>query len=66
MAKAKTPAPKGKHIGFQKLKGELAAKGDRNPGGLARYIGEKKYGKAGFKALQAAGRKKAAAKRKAK
>jgi len=42
---------KGQHIGFKKLEGQLAAKGATNPGGLARFIGEKKYGKAGFAAL---------------
>lgn len=45
------------HIGFKKLEAALAAKGARNPGGLARYIGRKKYGHEGFAALQAAGRK---------
>jgi hypothetical protein len=39
-----------KHIGFAKLKGELAhRKGVSNPGALAAYIGDKKYGK---KAMQ--------------
>src|SRR5690606_25512491 len=35
----------------------LAAKGAHNPRALAAYIGRKKYGKAGFKALRAAGRR---------
>ena len=35
-----------KYMGFQKLKGELADKpGVRNPGAVAAYIGNKKYGK---------------------
>lgn len=46
------------HIGFDKLEAALAAKGARNPAGLARYIGQKKYGHAGFAALAAAGRAK--------
>lgn len=34
-----------KHIGFDKLKGELShEKGVKNPGALAAYIGRKKYG----------------------
>lgn len=46
------------HIGFDNLAAALAAKGARNPAGLARYIGQKKYGHAGFAALAAAGRAK--------
>lgn len=46
------------HIGFDALEAALAAKGARNPAGLARYIGQKKYGHAGFAALAAAGRAK--------
>lgn len=51
---------------FNKLKGTLAAKGAANPAALAAYIGRKKYGKAGFAALSAAGRAKAKGKRKRK
>jgi hypothetical protein len=41
-----------KHIGFKKLKGELAhQKGVHNAGALAAYIGRKKYGKKGFAKL---------------
>lgn len=58
-----TPRPKGKHIGFKKLKAQLAAKGTRNPGAVAAAIGRRKYGAAGMTALSAAGRRKAAAKR---
>ncbi len=36
------------YMGFDKLKGKLAKKGVENPGGLARTIGEKKYGKEKF------------------
>lgn len=36
-----------KHIGFEKLKGELSREGGvKDPGGLARWIGNRKYGKA--------------------
>ncbi|HWB38466.1 MAG TPA: HK97 family phage prohead protease [Rugosimonospora sp.] len=45
------------HIGWDALVAKLRAKGARDPEGLARYIGRKKYGHAGFAALQAAGRK---------
>ena len=46
------------HIGFAKLKGELAhRKGVTNPGGLAKFIGDKKYGKAGMAKKAAAGRR---------
>ena len=44
--------------GFQKLKGELAAKpGIKNPGGLAASIGRKKFGKRTFQKAAASGRK---------
>lgn len=43
---------------FQKLERQLEAKGAYSPGGLARYIGVKKYGAKGFARLQARGRKK--------
>lgn len=58
-------ARRGHHVGFRKLKKQLAAKGARNPGGLARYIGQRKYGKAGFAAKTTAGRR-AATRRKRK
>lgn len=46
-------------VGFDKLKAMLAARpGVTDPGGLARTIGEKKYTKPGFAALEAAGRAK--------
>jgi hypothetical protein len=36
----------GKYTGFDRLKGELATRpGVKDPGGLAAYIGKKKYGK---------------------
>lgn len=41
---------------FNDLTAELAAKGAGNPAGLARYIGQHKYGRESFRALQAAGR----------
>ena len=49
----------GKHLGFKKLAEQLAEKGARSPKRLARYIEEKKFGKAAFKARQKAGMKKA-------
>lgn len=43
---------------FEALKEKIAAKGDvRNPGAVAAAIGRKKYGKAKFQKLAAAGRK---------
>lgn len=42
---------------FDELKARLAAKGARDPAGLAAYIGRKKYGRGGMAALAAAGRK---------
>ena len=50
-------------IKFKKLKKKLARKGVRSPGGLAAFIGRKKYGKQGFAKLAAAGRKRATARR---
>lgn len=44
---------------FAKLKGELAAKGAKNPGGLAAYTGRKKYGKKKFKKLSEVGQMRA-------
>jgi ATP-dependent Clp endopeptidase proteolytic subunit ClpP len=53
---ARASAPVNEHIGFNALKARLAAKGAHNPGGLAAYIGRKKYGRAGMAAKAAAGR----------
>lgn len=56
-------AAKGMKLGqggrFQKLEGQLAAKGAKNPGALAAYIGRKKLGAAKFNKLSAKGRKRA-------
>lgn len=46
------------HMGFKAVEASVAAKGATDPAALAAYIGRKKYGKAGMKALAAAGRKK--------
>ncbi len=43
---------------FKKLKKTLGKKGAKNPGGLAAFIGKKKYGKKRFGKLSAKGRKK--------
>lgn len=43
---------------FQKLAAALAAKGADDPKGLAAVIGRKKFGKAKFAKLAAAGQKK--------
>jgi hypothetical protein len=40
---------------FAKLKAKLSAKGAENPGGLAAYIGRKKYGKKKFQKLSEIG-----------
>ena len=37
-------APKGSGKNFAALKAKFAAQGKRSPGGLAAYIGRKKYG----------------------
>ncbi|KMV23349.1 hypothetical protein [Mycobacterium heckeshornense] len=59
-------AAKGHHVGFKKLEAELTAKGNvTNPAAVAAAIGREKYGATGMAALAAAGRAKAAAKRKA-
>ena len=42
-----------KYEGFKKLSGELAAKGAKNPAGLAAWIGRRKYGKDKFQAAAA-------------
>jgi hypothetical protein len=59
---AKTPRPKGRHIGFAAVEASAAKSGARNPAAVAAAAGRKKYGKAGMAALAAAGRKKAAVK----
>jgi hypothetical protein len=58
---SKAPVGSGKR--FTALKGQLARKGVRNPGALAASIGRKKYGKAQFQAMSAAGRKRAGKRR---
>lgn len=42
-----------KYEGFKQLSGELAAKGAKNPGGLAAWIGRRKYGNTKFQAAAA-------------
>lgn len=42
---------------FSNLKKKLSAKGARNPGALAAYIGRKKYGKKRFAKLSAKGKR---------
>lgn len=42
---------------FAKLTAQLAAKGAADPKALAAFIGRKKYGKAPFQKMAAAGRK---------
>lgn len=43
---------------FSKLKSKLKRRGAKSPGGLAYYIGKKKYGKKGMARKAAAGRRK--------
>jgi hypothetical protein len=57
MAKPNANAPVGEGGRFEAMKEKMAAKGAKNPGGLAAYIGRKKYGKAGFQKLAAHGKK---------
>jgi hypothetical protein len=66
MTMARKPKLKGKHVGFKAVEASAAARGARNPAAVAAAVGRKKYGRAGMAALAAAGRKKAAAKRKAR
>jgi len=42
---------------FAKLKRKLGKRGVRNPGGLAAYIGHKKYGAKRFSKMPAKGRR---------
>lgn len=46
-----------KYEGFEKLSGELAAKGAKDPKALAAWVGRKKYGKAKFQKAAAADKK---------
>ena len=49
----------GKHIGFDKLQKQIAARGDvRDAAAVAYHIGVQKYGKKKMAAKAAAGRKK--------
>lgn len=43
---------------FSNLRRKLAARGARDPGALAAYIGRRKYGSAGFAAMATKGRRK--------
>lgn len=45
------------YVGFDNLKKKLAAKGIKNPGGLAAKIGRAKYGAKKFNAAAASGKK---------
>ena len=47
---------------FRALKKKLTRKGVRSPGGLAAFLGRKKFGKKRFAKLAAAGRKRKARK----
>ena len=58
---SKAPVGSGKR--FAALKSKLSRRGVKNPGALAAFIGRRKYGKAGFGKLAAAGRKRAAKRR---
>lgn len=57
------PAKLGTGERFKALTKQLRAKGAYSPGGLARYIGVQKYGKAKFQELAAKGRRRAARRR---
>lgn len=48
---------------FQKLKGQLASKGAKNPGALAAYIGRKKYGAKKMASMSAKAKRSAGAPR---
>lgn len=58
-AKPNPKAPLGQGGRFAALKQDVAAKGATNPGALAAWIGRKKFGKARFQKLAAAGRRQA-------
>ena len=51
---------------FAALAAKAKKSGSRNPRAVAAAVGRKKYGKARFQAMAAAGRKRAAKKKKAK
>jgi hypothetical protein len=51
---------------FAAVAASAAKSGARNPAGVAAAAGRKKYGKAAFQAMAKAGRKRAAAKHKAR
>ena len=53
---AKHPAGEGSR--FAHLKAMMDRRGARNPAALAAWIGRRKFGKAGFQAMAARGRKK--------
>lgn len=58
LAMSKKRKPKlGSGKRFSNLKKTLAAKGARNPGALAAYIGRKKYGPKRFAKLSAKGKR---------
>lgn len=57
MAKPNAHAPLGEGGRFAALKQKLSKEGASNPGGLAAYIGRKKYGKQGFAKLATRGKK---------
>ncbi len=42
---------------FKAMKNLLASEGAKSPGGLAAYIGRKRYGKAKFQKMASAGRR---------
>lgn len=56
--KAAAHSPPGEGGRFAAVKAAAAAGGARNPGAVAAAIGRKKYGKAKFQKMAAAGRKK--------
>ena len=56
-AKPNAKAPLGEGGRFAALKKKLAAKGAKNPAGLAATIGRKKYGKKKMSEMAAEGRK---------
>jgi hypothetical protein len=56
MAKSMKPGGGGR---FAAMKRKMAAKGAKNPGALAAYIGRQKYGKSGMAKMAAKGRKRA-------
>ena len=56
MAKSMAPGGGGR---FAKMKRKLAARGARNPGALAAWIGRKKYGKRGMARMAKRGARRA-------